>query len=78
MKHRYDLFERFSDGSSLWRACVIGLEGARSHMGELAKRSQNQFYALHIISGKHVSFDLRQGALRIPRRMGSRSSVAAA
>jgi hypothetical protein len=78
MKHQYDLFERFSDGSSLWRASVIGLEGARLHTADLAKRSPNQFYALHVMSGRFVSFDLRQGAFCVPRKMGRRSSVAAA
>ena len=35
MSPKYDLFERFADGSSLWRASVIGLEVARLHMRDL-------------------------------------------
>ena len=54
MNHKYDLFEKFPDGSSLWRACVIGLEGTRLHMFDLARRSPNQFYAMHVVSGKIV------------------------
>ena len=54
MHHKYDLFEKFPDGSSLWRACVIGLEGTRLHMFDLARRSTNQFYAMHLGSGKIV------------------------
>jgi hypothetical protein len=54
MSPKYDLFERFPDGSSLWRACVIGLEGARLHMQDLAIKSPNQFYAMHVNTGKTV------------------------
>ena len=32
MYREYDLFEKFPDGSSLWRASVQGLEGAFFHM----------------------------------------------
>ena len=78
MKHVYDLFEKFPDGSSLWRACVIGLEGTRKHMSDLAQRSPNQFYALHVGSGKLVSFDLQRGAFNASQKMGRRSRAVAA
>jgi hypothetical protein len=78
MKHRYDLFEKFPDGSSLWRACVIGLKGARLHMSDLAQRSPNHFYALHVMSGKLVSLDLQQGAMNLAQKTGRRSRSAAA
>ena len=78
MNHTYDLFEKFPDGSSLWRACVIGLQGTRLHMFDLAGRSQNQFYAMNVVSGKIVALDLQQGAFRTAPKSGRRSSVAAA
>jgi len=78
MKHQYDLFEKFPDGSSLWRACVIGLNATLSHMSDLAKRSQNQFYAMHIKSGKLVSLNLQHGAFSASQKMGRRSRVATA
>ncbi len=78
MHHKYDLFEKFPDGSSLWRACVIGLEGTRLHMSDLAKRSSNKFYAMHLVSGKILSYDLRQGAFRDSSKMGRRSRSAVA
>jgi hypothetical protein len=78
MHHKYDLFEKFPDGSSLWRACVIGLEGTHWHMCDLAKRSSNQFYAMHLGSGKIVPLDLQHGAFRVPSKVGRRSSAAAA
>jgi hypothetical protein len=78
MKHSYDLFEKFPDGSSLWRASVVGLESTRSHMYDLAQRSPNQFYAMHVDSGRLVSLDLQQGIFRVPTKMGRRSRSAAA
>ena len=78
MHHKYDLFEKFPDGSSLWRACVVGLDGVRRHMCDLARHSPNQFYAMHLVSGKIVPFDLHQGALRTASKSGTRSKAAAA
>ena len=75
MNHKYDLFEKFPDGSSLWRACVIGLEGTRLHMSDLARRSSNQFYAMHVVSGKIVSLDLQQGAFRDALENGEAKQV---
>jgi hypothetical protein len=77
MLHSYDLFEKFPDGSSLWRACVVGLKGTRLHMSDLAQRSPNQFYALHVESGKLVPLDPRLETLKIPQK-GERHSTAAA
>jgi len=76
--HEYDLFEKFPDGSSLWRACVIGLEGARLHMFDLAQHSSNKFYAINVVSGKIVPLDLQHDAFRILPKTGRRSKAAAA
>jgi hypothetical protein len=78
MHHKYDLFEKFPDGSSLWRACVIGLEGARRHMSDLARRSTNQFYAMHWVSGKIVPLNLHQAAPQSASKMERASRTAAA
>ncbi len=78
MNHKYDLFERFPDGSSLWRACVIGREGLRLHMFDLARRSPNKFYAIHVDSGKVVPLDIPQGALHASAKMMRHSRGAAA
>jgi hypothetical protein len=78
MKHKYDLFEKFPDGSSLWRACVIGQEGARHHMRELAANSANQFYAMHLVTGKIVFSEFHRGGIPGPARVSSaRHSTAA-
>ncbi len=78
MKHQYDLFEKFSDGSSLWRACVIGLEGARRHMYDLARRSSNQFYAMHVQTGKIIVQDLRNSEMLAASKAAKRSRAVAA
>ncbi len=58
MNRKYDLFEKFPDGSSLWRACVLGLEGTRLHLKELAQKSENRFYAIAHRDGKTVHLNL--------------------
>lgn len=78
MHHKYDLFEKFPDGSSLWRACVIGLEGTRQHMYDMARRSSNQFYAMHLVSGKIVRLDLHQNAFDHGSKMGRSGGAATA
>jgi hypothetical protein len=78
MNHKYDLFEKFPDGSSLWRACVIGLEGTRLHMFDLARRSPNQFYAMNVVNGKIVALDLQDRAFRGTTKLGRRNRAAAA
>lgn len=75
MNHKYDLFERFPDGSSLWRACVVGLEGTRRHMFDLAQRSPNKFYAMHLLTGKIVS---HEHSVMAPPKTGKRSRAAVA
>ena len=78
MNHKYDLFEKFPDGSSLWRACVIGLEGTRLHMLDLARRSPNQFYAMNVVNGKIVALDHPEGAFQVAARLERRSRAAGA
>ena len=48
MRREYDLFERFPDGSTLWRACVTGRYEAQRRMQELAEHSENEFYLIDI------------------------------
>jgi hypothetical protein len=76
MTHEYDLFEKFPDGSSLWRVSVSGLEGARLQLRELTLKSKNQFYALDIVAGEFLPFDCERNALlsRAPRKAGRRSN----
>jgi hypothetical protein len=43
----YDLFEKFPDGSVLWRDFVPGLDNAFARLQELAKLSPNEHFAIH-------------------------------
>lgn len=47
MNREYDLFEKFPDGSVLWRECVKGLEKAVSRLKDLAARSPYEHFAIH-------------------------------
>ena len=78
MSPKYDLFERFPDGSSLWRACVIGLQGTRLHMQDLAVKSPNQFYAIQVSNGKIVLLERRAigSALRIKVERQAKAAAA--
>jgi hypothetical protein len=80
MYRKFDLFEKFPDGSSLWRACAVGLDGAHYHLRELSKTSNNRFYAMDIGTGKivHPNMDHIGLNLASPRRLGrpSKSAVA--
>ena len=80
MGQEYDLFEKFPDGSSLWRACVLGLEGTRIHMRELAQKSKNRFYAIDLGNGKIVDLDFANDGMRLSglHKAGRRSRSAAA
>jgi hypothetical protein len=48
MDHEYDLFEKFPDGSLLWRHVVLGLENATHKLQELAAKTPNECYAMHL------------------------------
>jgi hypothetical protein len=80
MIREYDLFEKFPDGSSLWRASVWGLEGTHLHLRRLAENSGHQFYAIEIISGKiiHANLDSGNSGFLENPRAGRRSKSAAA
>ena len=57
MESEYDLFEKFPDGSSLWRDSVSGLENTRLRLQELTQRSENEFYALNLTTREVLAFD---------------------
>jgi len=80
MNRKFDLFEKFPDGSSLWRACAVGLDGARYHLKELSKTSKNRFYAMDIENGKiiHPNLDHVGVELMSARKMARGSKSASA
>lgn len=48
MDRDYDIFERFPDGSVVWRDFVKGLDSARAKLDLLGRRSVNEFFAMHV------------------------------
>ena len=55
MRHQYDIFEKFPDGSSIWRGWVPGWYEAERKMYELTERSKNEFYAMDIQTNRIVT-----------------------
>lgn len=55
MHREYDVFEKFPDGSHVWRAFVKGLIEARACVEELSQSSPNEFYAIHTPSKEIVA-----------------------
>jgi hypothetical protein len=64
MKHEYDLFEKFPDGSTLWRDSVPGFETTRLRLQELAQRSENEFYALNLTTREVLAYHSERDAHR--------------
>jgi hypothetical protein len=48
VRRDFDIFEKFTDGSTLWRACVRGRFDALRKMHELAEQSKNEFFMIDI------------------------------
>jgi hypothetical protein len=77
MTREYDVFEKFPDGSSLWRVSVAGLGNARLQLHELTRRSDNQFYAIDITGGKTLQLKHERDILgfRTQRKTRTRSTA---
>jgi hypothetical protein len=48
MRRDYDVFEKFFDGSTLWRVCVQGRHEAQRKMQEFKEHSENDFFAIDV------------------------------
>ena len=55
MRRDFDIFEKFSDGSTVWHSCVSGQFNAERKIQELAEQSQNAFFAIDIQAGELLS-----------------------
>jgi hypothetical protein len=55
MRHDYDIFEKFPDGSTIWRVCACGWYETERKLGELAEQSENEFYAIDITANRPVA-----------------------
>ena len=54
MRRVYDVFERFSDNSTLWRATVTGRFEADRRLRELAEHSENEFFLIEVPTEKFL------------------------
>ena len=59
MRRNYDIFEIFSDGSTLGRACVSGWFEAQRKMQELTEHSENEFYAINILANQPIASNMK-------------------
>jgi len=64
MRREYDVFEKFPDGSTLWRASVRGHYEANRKMDELAERSPNQFFTMDVHAAEALEPKLAQSNTR--------------
>jgi hypothetical protein len=48
MRREYDIFEKFPDGSTQWRACVPGKFETQRKIQSLAEHSENEFFAIDV------------------------------
>jgi hypothetical protein len=77
MKNEHDLFEKFPDGSSLWRDTARGLKTARHRLQDLAQRSENEVYALNLATGDVLALNSERDAqgFRAPSKIERRSKT---
>ena len=54
MRRNYEVFEKFPDGSTLWRTCVAGRYEAQRKIQELREHSENDFVSLDIHAQRFV------------------------
>ena len=55
MRREFDIFEKFPDGSTVWRICVCGRYETERKLHSLSEHSENEFYAIEVPSGAYVT-----------------------
>ena len=80
MKNDYDLFGKFANGSSVWRASFSEFETTCLQLQELAQKSENQFYPISLTTGEVLAFNSERDAreLLAPLKTERRSKGQAA
>jgi|HubBroStandDraft_2_1064218.scaffolds.fasta_scaffold38093_2 hypothetical protein len=68
MRRDYEVFEKFSDGSTLWRASVNGQFEAQRKMQEFREHSENEFFILHVVEPRHFIPASATSRPRLPTR----------
>jgi hypothetical protein len=64
MRREYDIFEKFPDGTPIWRCCVSGQFEAERKIRDLAEQSSNEFFAIDIQTSERVVLSLVDGKLQ--------------
>jgi hypothetical protein len=55
MRREFDIFEKFPDGSTVWRMCVCGRYETERKLHTLSEDSENEFYSIEVPSGAYVT-----------------------
>jgi hypothetical protein len=55
VERTYDIFEKMSDGSMLWRVAVPGHEAALHKLQEMAAKSASEFQLRHLPSNTLIA-----------------------
>jgi hypothetical protein len=66
MRRDYDVFEKFPDGSTLWRACVSGRYEAQRKMNQFAEFSAHEFFVIDIQAVELLPSSLARNNSRPP------------
>ena len=64
MRREYDVFEKFRDGSTRWRATVVGRFEALRKMQEFREHSDNDFFTIDVVMAKPFKPKLVKGGFR--------------
>jgi hypothetical protein len=70
----YDVFEKLSDGSLIWRTCICGLDKVDMKLRELIKGSDRTFLAVNVQDPNSV-ISLIDGKIEIHRYVASQQSL---
>jgi len=67
----YDIFEELPNGSTVWRACVFGMENVELKFRELGKETTNRIFAISLLDHSvPVIRPLKSGVRQDLRRAG--------
>ncbi len=55
MDRTYDIFERFADGTMLWKSSVVGHDAAVLKLKAMAQQGPNEFRLMHIATNTVIA-----------------------
>jgi hypothetical protein len=72
MLRNFEIFERFADGATLWRASSTGIQDTQETLTELSKETENECYAMNLQTGKIIARMKNEADLGEPTRASSK------